>query len=141
VVLITPLEHPWIERAFVTPEELIGQPFILREETSGTLRVMQMGLLEHEIRLPDLDVVMELGNAEAITSSVEAGIGVAFVSRLVARRCIAAGYVAEVPVEGLRLERELNIIRSSRRAHTHILRAFWDFAHAPENQELLGMAA
>jgi DNA-binding transcriptional LysR family regulator len=141
VVLIAPQKHPWAKRETVKPSELIGQPFILREETAGTYRVMQTGLLEHGIRIHDLDVVMELGNAEAIESSVEAGIGVAFVSRLVARRCIEAGYVAEVAIEGLNLERELHMIRSSRRAQTRAQTAFWDFVHTPQNETLFKMAA
>jgi DNA-binding transcriptional LysR family regulator len=84
---------------------------------------------------------MELGNSEAIESSVEAGIGIAFVSRLVAKRFVDTGYVAEVPVDGLNLRRELNMIRSSRRAQTRIQAAFWDYVHAPENEEVLRMAA
>jgi DNA-binding transcriptional LysR family regulator len=49
VVLIAPRQHPWAERESVAPRELIGQPFIMREETAGTYRVMQAGLLEHGI--------------------------------------------------------------------------------------------
>ena len=141
VVLIVPPQHRWTTQESVGPEELVGQPFILREETSGTRRVMLAGLLEHGIRLHDLDVVMELGNAEAIASSVEAGIGCAFVSRIVTRRCIEAGYVVEVPVREIHLERDLNMIRSSRRAQTRIQAAFWDFAHTPENSAVLAMTA
>jgi DNA-binding transcriptional LysR family regulator len=141
VVLIAPRQHPWVKRRSIKPQELVGQPFILREETAGTRRVMQAGLLEHGIRVHDLDVVMELGNSEAIESSVEAGIGIAFVSRLVAKRGIDAGHIAEVPVVGLDLRRELNMIRNSRRAQTRIQAAFWDYVHAPENDEVLKMAA
>lgn len=141
VVLITPRQHPWAKRRSVEPQELVGQPFILREETAGTRRVMQAGLLEHGIRMHDLDVVMELGNSEAIESSVEAGIGIAFVSRLIAKRGIDAGHIAEVPVVGLDLRRELHMIRNSRRAQTRIQAAFWDYVHAPDNDKLLKMAA
>jgi DNA-binding transcriptional LysR family regulator len=139
--LIVPRQHPWAQRKSVEPQELVSQPFILREETAGTYRVMQAGLLEHGIRIHELNVVMELGNAEAIESSVEAGIGIAFVSRLVAERCIEAGYVAEVPIEGLCLERELNMIRNSRRAQTRAQESFWDFVHSPQNEAVLSMAA
>ena len=140
VVLIAPREHPWAIRDSVSPEELVEQPFILGDEIAGTRRVMQAGLLEHGIRVHDLDVVMELGNAEAIESSVEAGIGIAFISRLVAQRCIIAGYVAEIPVEGLHLERELFMIRNSRRAQTRVQAAFWDYSHADENLLLVSTA-
>jgi DNA-binding transcriptional LysR family regulator len=141
VVLIAPVHHPWTMQGSIEPEELVGQPFILREETSGTRRVMLTGLLEHGIRVHDLDVVMDLGNAEAITSSVEAGIGCAFVSRIVTRHFIDAGNVVEVPVRGLHLERDLNMIRSSRRAQTRVQAAFWEFAHTPENSEVVAMTA
>jgi DNA-binding transcriptional LysR family regulator len=141
VVLITPHQHPWAKRSSVKPQELVGQPFILREETAGTHRVTQAGLLEHGIRIHDLNVVMELGNSEAIESSVEAGIGIAFVSRLVAKRFVETGHVAEVPVDGLNLRRELNMIRSSRRAQTRVQATFWDFVYAPENEQVLKMAA
>lgn len=139
VVLIVSRQHPWASRESVTPQELAGQPFIMREETAGTRRVMQAGLLEHGIHLHDLDVVMELGNAEAIESSVEAGIGMSFVSRMVAQRGIEAGYVVQVPVEGLHLTRRLHMICHSRRAQTHVQAAFWRFCHSSENKALLEM--
>jgi len=140
VVLIVPPTHPWAKRGSVTPQELVDQHFILREETAGTRRVMQLGLLEHNIRLYDLDAVMELGSAEAIATAVEAGIGISFISRIVARRCITNEHVVEVPVEGLELKRQLYMIRHSRRAQTRSQSAFWDFCRAPENKEFLRMA-
>ena len=45
-----------------------------------------------------LNVVMELGNAEAIEMDVGEGSGVAFVSRLAAARGLALGSVVEVQV-------------------------------------------
>jgi DNA-binding transcriptional LysR family regulator len=140
VVLIAPRSHPWARQESIAPEELIDQPFILGAEIAGTRRVMQAGLLEHGIRVHDLNVVMELGNAEAIESAVEAGIGIAFISRLVAQRCIVAGYVAEVPVKGLHLERELFMIQNSRRAQTRVQAAFWEYSRAEDNLLLVKKA-
>lgn len=141
VALVVPASHPWAERESVRPEELVEQAFILREETSGTRRIMQTGLLEHGIRLGDLEVVMELGGAEAVVTAIETGIGISFVSSIVVQRCIRAGYLVRVPVDGLCLKRQLYMIRSSRRAQTRTQTAFWEFCHAPENQELLRMAS
>ncbi len=137
VVLIVPRKHPWANAKFISPQELISQPFILREPTSGTTRVMQIGLLEHDIRLDDLDLVMELGSAEAIVTAVEAGIGIAFISRIVTSRCIAGGAIIEVPVKGLILQRQLHMARHSRRAQTRVQAAFWDFCHTKEIREFL----
>lgn len=141
VVLIVPRNHPWAGKEPVKPEMLIGQDIILREELAGTRRVMQTGLLEYDIRIDDLNVVMELGSAEAIVTGVDAGIGIAFISRIVARRCIGAGHVVEVPVEGLDLRRQLHMIRHSRRAQSRAQAAFWDFCRSPEVQVFLEAAA
>lgn len=137
VVLIVPRNHPWAGEESVSPAQLVNQPFILREETSGTRRVMQLGLLDHNVRIADLDTVMELGSAEAIVTAVEAEIGVAYISRLVARRSIETGRVTEVPVRGLDLRRSLLMVRHSRRAQTRALAAFWDFCHTPEMRSLM----
>ncbi len=137
VVLIVPRQHSWAGEESISPEQLIDQPFILREETAGTRRVMQSGLLENDIRVIDLDVVMELGSAEAIVTSVEAGIGIAFISRMVAKRCISGGHVVEVPVRGLDLTRLLHMVRHSQRAQTRVQAAFWDFCYSPEIREYL----
>jgi DNA-binding transcriptional LysR family regulator len=137
VVLIVPPDHPWTTRDGIKPQDLTGQPFILREATAGTRRVMQTGLLEHDVRISDLDTVMELGSAEAIVTAVEAGIGIAFISRTVARRAIQVGHIAEVMVEGLDLKRQLHMIRHGRRAQTRAQAAFWDFCHSKECREFL----
>jgi DNA-binding transcriptional LysR family regulator len=137
IILIAPAAHPFAGRASVQPHELVGQPMILREETAGTRLVMQAGLLDHDIRTADLDVVMELGSAEAIITSVEAGIGIAFISRVVANRWLDHGAVVEVPVQGLNLKRQLYMIRHSRRAATRVQAAFWDFCHSGESRAFL----
>jgi DNA-binding transcriptional LysR family regulator len=141
VVLIVPNDHPWAGVESISPKQLAGQPFILREETAGTRRVMQLGLLDHDVRIADLDTVMELGSAEAIVTAVEAGIGIAFISRLVARRSIEAGHVVEVRVTGLDLKRPLLMIRHSRRAQTRAQAAFWDFCNTKEIKEFLQSVA
>jgi len=137
VVLIVPQDHPWASAESISPSQLVSQPFILREETAGTRRVMQLGLLHHDVRVADRDTVMELGSAEAIVTAVEAGIGIAFISRLVARRSIETGRIVEVPVTGLELKRPLHMIRHSQRAQTRAQAAFWDFCYTEEIKSLL----
>lgn len=137
IVLIAPPEHPWAQRGRIGVEELVGADFLLREESSGTRKIMVESLAKHGIRLEDLNVVMELGNAEAIETSVESGIGVSFVSELVAAKGIALGRVCEVEVEGLYLSRQLYVARSLRHPLTRVQAAFRDFLAAPGSQMLL----
>lgn len=127
VVLVVPADHPFAHHPPVRPIELLDQPFILREEGSSTCRMVQERLAEHGLSLDQLQVVMVIGNAEAIEVAVEHGLGIAFISRLAARHGLELGRLVEVPVEGLRLERPLYVVRNSRCPKTPVQARFWDF--------------
>lgn len=141
VVLIVPADHPWTARRSIKPQELRGVDFILRDVSAGTHQVMMEGLMEHGIGLEDLNVVMELGNAEAIEMAVEEGIGVSFVSRLVAQRGVDMGRIKIVEVEGMNLERKIYMAYNIHRATTTAQAEFWNFVHQPVNETLLKLAA
>ncbi len=136
VVLIVPADHPWADGRTIMPEDLRLEPFILREATAGTHEVLAEGLSAHGMDISQLQSVLTLANAEAIEMSVEAGIGMAFVSRMAAARGMLLGRVAEVPVQGLMLKRTIYIARHQRLAVTPLQRAFWDHAFDPANEEI-----
>ena len=46
---------------------------------------------KHDITLDDMDIFLEIGNAEAIVKTVEAGFGVSFVSHLAAACALERG--------------------------------------------------
>ncbi len=129
VILIVPADHPWGECGRISPMDLQDQPLIMREETSGTREVLCEGLKAHGITPDMLNVVMELGNAEAIEIAVEEGIGVAFVSEVVAARGIALGRVKRVEVEGLDLRRCIYLARHMMYPFTRAQTLFWSFVH------------
>ena len=132
IVLIVAADHPWADGRVVSPAELLTQPFISREDSSGTHETLAEGLAAHGLRVGQLDVALTLGSAEAVEMSVEAGIGVAFVSSLAAGHGLALGRVVEVPVAGLNLARQIYVAQHQRRPATPLQQAFWDFALSPE---------
>lgn len=136
VVLIVPANHPWADGRTVVPEDLYAEPFILREPMAGTHEVLSEGLATHGLDISQLQSVLTLANAEAIEMSVEAGIGIAFVSRIAAKRGLELRRVAEVPVRGMTLRRTIYIVRHQRLAVTPLQRAFWEFAFDPANAEI-----
>lgn len=141
VVLIVPCSHPWAQRDVIAPEELRGADFILRDQESGTREEVETALHGVGLMLDDLNIVMEIGNSEAISMAVEEGIGMAFVSRTVARRAIDLGKIKEVHVAGLSLKRDIFIAHSTRHPATRAQSEFWNFVQTPENELLLKMAA
>ena len=140
IVLIASKEHPWASGKRIDLSELLEVPFILREETSGTRHVMLAELGKHDIALEDMDVFLEVGNAEAIVKTVEANFGVSFVSRLAASWALKQGTIVEIPIPGIDLRRQIYMIRPEMYAANRAVEAFWSFVHDPVNADLLYIA-
>ncbi len=141
IILIASKEHRWASRDSIDLSELLEVPFILREETSGTRRVMLAELGKHDITLDDMNIFLQVGNAEAIVKTIEANFGVSFVSRLAASWALRQGTIVEIPVTGIDLRRQIYMIRSGMYFANRAVEAFWSFIHDPINTDLMRIAA
>ncbi|NUQ85523.1 MAG: LysR family transcriptional regulator, partial [Anaerolineales bacterium] len=103
IILIVYPSHPWANYGHALPSDLVDQPLIKCDETSGTCETVLEGLKHYQITVDNLNVVMELGSLEAVEMAVERGVGIAFVSEMIAARGLALGRVKKVEVEGLDL--------------------------------------
>ena len=130
IILIVHPEHPWAAYGRAFPSDLLDQPFITREDTSGTCETVMEGIKFQNITLDNFNVVMELGNTEAIEMAVERGVGIAFVSEMVASRGLALGRIKKVEVEGLDLRRKIYMARHIGFPFTRAQSLFWEFAKA-----------
>lgn len=137
ITVIVHPEHHWAKRKSIEPGELLEEPIILREETSGTRRIVLSELAKFDISLDDLTVLMELGNAEAIVHTVAAGYGIGFVSNLATSSPLALGRVASVDIEGLNLRRTIYMARKAISSSHRPRDVFWGFIHDPENADLI----
>jgi DNA-binding transcriptional LysR family regulator len=140
ITLIVPSNHRWTFRKRIEPSELLEERIILREETSGTRRVVLAELAKHDISLDDLDVFLELGNAEAIVRTVAAGYGVSFVSSLASACPLERGNVTDIDVEGMTLQRNVYMVRKRISAPHRPRDVFWSFIHDSTNADLLRLA-
>ena len=140
ITLIVPANHRWAMRKVIEPAEILEEKIIMREETAGTRRVVLTELAKHDISLDDLDVFMELGNAEAIVRTVAAGYGVSFVSSLASACPLERGNVIELPVSGLNLQRKVFMVRKRVSSPHRPRDVFWSFIHDPANADLLRLA-
>ncbi|HEJ9064308.1 TPA: LysR family transcriptional regulator [Serratia marcescens] len=128
--------QPWLEDELVvfaapdnpltrqppTLEALANAPWILRERGSGTREVLDHLLLAH---LPHFQLVMELGNSEAIKHAVRHGIGISCLSRRVVAEQLASGTLVELPVPPLR--RTLYLIRHRQKHISNALQRFLSY--------------
>jgi DNA-binding transcriptional LysR family regulator len=104
--VIVPASHPLATNRSTTVEEVANFPLIL-PKTGHTRVVLDRLLRAHR---EHLQVSMELASVETIKKFVGAGLGISIISRAYAQAEVAAGLVKLIPLEGLKLYRELGLI-------------------------------
>jgi DNA-binding transcriptional LysR family regulator len=127
VILACPPGHAFAGRT-VSLDDLRGETLIVMQDGAGVRQMIEDELRRVGSRLRDLDVRLELGLQESVTSAVRGGYGVTFISRSSVENDLAAGTLVEARVSGLELEREIHLVRATGRAETRAARAFVEFA-------------
>jgi DNA-binding transcriptional LysR family regulator len=108
MVLIAPVNA---EMERLTREHLRSTNLLMREQGSGSRRVIEMALGKVDIKTKDFARVMNLDSSEAIKSAVEAGLGVGLVSRWAIAKELELGILKIVEVPGLRVTRSFTLAR------------------------------
>lgn len=105
LVVIAPAGHRLLGRRDVTPREIVREPFLLREEGSGTRAVVEQAFRRKGLKLAP---VMSLASPVAIKNLVVSGVGIAMISRLIVEQELRAGTLGIVAVKGLTVRRPLH---------------------------------
>jgi DNA-binding transcriptional LysR family regulator len=107
MVLIVPVDfefdHP-------THDQLLSANLLLREQGSGSRRVVETALQKAGFKLKSFKSLMNLDSTEAIKSAVEAGLGVGFVSRWSISKELELKLIKVAEVAGLRVCRRFSLI-------------------------------
>jgi len=93
LVVITSNREPYssYQTLGTTGLELLDEPMILREESSGTRKAMEAYFSCNGISTQSLRIVAQIDNTEAIKSSVSRGMGVSVISDLAVREEVESG--------------------------------------------------
>ncbi len=105
IVLIVNRDNPLADKTETSLEELDDEPFIFREETSGTQMSLERMLEEAGAGIKNLKPQLVLGSTQAVISAVAAGAGIAFISSLAIKANMPPG-VKQVKVRGLHFNRD-----------------------------------
>lgn len=134
--------QPWLEDelvVFAAPDNpltrqpltlatLAEAPWILRERGSGTREVLDHLLLAH---LPHFQLVMELGNSEAIKHAVRHGIGISCLSRRVIAEQLDSGALVALSVPLPPMIRTLHLIHHRQKHISNALQRFLSYCLPP----------
>lgn len=127
IVLIVFPEHPFASRDQVPLEEVLEEPLIFREKTSGTQKSLVDRLHSLGYNPEHFTPRLVLGTTQAVVSAVEAKAGIAFMSSLAIRKSLALGLVKQVKVKGLTLKRDFYCVYRKERIVSRLLDEFITF--------------
>ena len=108
MVCVVPAGHEWADEE-IDVKELQQTKLVTRELGSGSRRIVEQALENAGLELKKLHLVMTFDSTEGLLSAVEAGLGIAFVSRWAVRNQVALGTLKLARVRGLNLARMFSL--------------------------------
>ena len=124
--LIVPKNHPWARKKTIPLNLLLTEPFIVRENGSGTLAAIQLSLASEGYTIEDLKIVAELGSTEAVRQGIKNKVGVSILSNLAVSEDLKIGSLSAIAVKGLKLKRSFYLTRHKYRSLSPLGRVFID---------------
>lgn len=113
--------HPLAGKKRVPLEQLLAEPWILREKGSGTRETFDRAMRNHHSRL---NIRLELEHTEAIKRAVESGLGLGCISRLALKDAFRRGSLVPIDTPDLDLRRYFYFLWHKQKYQTAGMREF-----------------
>jgi DNA-binding transcriptional LysR family regulator len=101
IIVIAPSDHPLTRKKRVNLEELLREPWIIREEGSGTQMAVEKAIRKKGKSLKQFHVAIEMGSTSSVKEGVKARLGLAFISGKATEEEIRQGFLSRIDVEGI----------------------------------------
>lgn len=124
LVVLAQREHPLVGQEKIPLERLSGEPFIMREEGSGTRRAVEKLFNEQNITVK---VKLELGSNEAIKQAIVGGLGLSVLSLHTLALEGATGKLAILDVEHFPIERNWFVVYPNGKQLSVVATAFLEY--------------
>ncbi len=130
IIVVAPSGHPLTKKKKVDLVDLLKEPWIIREEGSGTQMAVEKALRKKGKSLKQFNVVMEMGSTSSMKEGVKAGLGLAFISKRAVEEELKQGLFSRIHVEGIDpISRQLYIVSHRGRTLSPIGMEFLRFLH------------
>jgi DNA-binding transcriptional LysR family regulator len=121
LVVFSAPNHPLAKLGKVSIEQLLNEPWILREKGSGTRETFDRALQNNHAKL---NIRLELEHTEAIKRAVESGLGVGCISRLALKDAFRRGSLVPLATPELNLGRYFYFLWHKQKYQTTGMREF-----------------
>jgi len=117
VIAVSLPDHLLARKKNAELDDLMREPWIIREEGSGTRMAVENALRKRGKNLKQFRVAIEMGSTSSVKEGVKAGLGLAFVSKKAVEEDLNRGRLCRLGVEGIDpILRQIYIV--SRRGRT-----------------------
>jgi len=128
LILAVPKNHKWWNlKGKIEISDFIKEPFILREDGSGTLISMASTFKKLGIDKNELNIVAEVGSTTAVKQSIKAGLGISLVSERALSEELKLKTLKKISIKNVRFTRTFYIIRNRNTAPSPLSKAFIKF--------------
>jgi DNA-binding transcriptional LysR family regulator len=121
LMLAVSATNPLAKKSVVTIEELKKQKMILRLPGSATRQLFEATLASEDLTIKDFNVILEVDSIATIKDLVIKDIGVAVLARSTCRNLELLNKLVLLPIEGMPMIREVNIVYPKDFDHPEVL--------------------
>ncbi len=121
LVVFSAPNHPFASFSKLKMEQLLQEPWILREKGSGTRETFDRAFHNHHAKL---NIRLELEHTEAIKRAVESGLGIGCISRLALKDAFRRGSLVPLATPNLDLGRYFYFLWHKQKYQTTGMREF-----------------
>jgi len=125
--LVVPFSHKWADRDEIDSDMLFQDPFLLREEGSGTYRSILHSMEKANLNITDLNIAARLGSTAAIIQGILSKAGISIISTIAVEDDITTGRLKALSIQGLDLNRCFYIVTHKKRTLSPIAKEFLKF--------------
>lgn len=101
IIVVAPFGHFLTKKRKVDLSDLFKEPWIIREEGSGTQMAVEKALRKKGKSLKQFNGMTEMGSTSSVKEGVKAGLGLAFISKRAVEEELKKRALSQVHVEGI----------------------------------------
>lgn len=122
--LIVNGDHKWNKRKTITFDMMKDEPFISREEGSGTLKSLHLSLANAGFDYSGLNLVATMGNNAAVSQGIKSKVGVSIMSPKAVVDDLREGRLKALKIEDVNMTRSFYLTRHKNRVSSPICSSF-----------------
>ena len=125
--LVVPYSHKWADMDEIDSHMLFDDPFLLREEGSGTWRSILKSMEDAKLNPLNFRIAARMGSTASIIQGILSKAGISILSTIAVEDDITTGRLKALSVKGLDLNRCFYIVTHKKRTLSPIAKEFLSF--------------